>query len=148
MPALLTPVRERRLLQSAVTVAALLPILAGLAGVNGGLSGVDAAARWSLNGDSHVRYLSGMIVAIGVGFLTTVPAIEACGSRFRLLTGLVVVGGLARLYAVALCGLPGPAMRLGLLMELLVAPALALWRERLERRLAVDRPAPRGMTFS
>lgn len=148
MPALLNPVRERRLLQSAVTVAAVLPILAGLAGVNGGLSAVDAAAPWSLNGDSHVRYLSGVIFAIGVGFLTTVPAIEACGSRFRLLTGLVVVGGLARLYALALCGLPGPAMRLGLLMELLVAPGLALWRERLERRFAFDHPAPRGMTFS
>jgi hypothetical protein len=140
--------RERRLLQSAVTVAAILPILAGLAGVNGGLSALDAAARWSLNGDSHVRYLSGLIFAIGVGFLTTVPAIEACGSRFRLLTGLVVVGGLARLYAVALCGLPGPAMRLGLLMELLVAPGLALWRERLEHRLAFDPTARRGMTFS
>lgn len=148
MPPLLSLARERRLLQSAVTVAAIVPILAGLTGVNGGLSGLDATASWSLNGDSHVRYLSGVIFAIGVGFLTTVPGIEACGSRFRLLTGLVVVGGLARLYAVALCGLPGPAMRLGLLMELLVAPGLALWREHLERRLAFDRKALRGMTFS
>jgi Domain of unknown function (DUF4345) len=148
MPPLLSLARERRLLQSAVAVAAILPILAGLAGVNGGLSAFDAAAHWSLNGDSHMRYLSGVIFAVGVGFLTTVPAIETCGSRFRLLTGLVVVGGLARLYAVGLCGLPGPAMRLGLLMELLVAPGLALWRERLERRLTCDHTAPRGMTFS
>jgi len=147
MRPLLSFARERRLLQSAVTLAAFIPILAGLAGVNGGLSAFDASARWSLNGDSHVRYLSGLIFAIGVGFLTTVPAIEACGSRFRLLTVLVLVGGLARLYAVALWGLPGPAMRAGLVMELLVAPGLALWRERVERRLAGEHPSG-GMTFS
>ncbi len=134
MRPLLSLARERRLLQSAVTLAACIPILAGLAGVNGGLGALDASARWSLNGDSHVRYLSGLIFAIGVGFLTTVPAIEACGSRFRLLTVLVLVGGLARLYAVLLWGLPGPAMRAGLVMELLVAPGLALWREHVERR--------------
>jgi len=147
MRLLLSPARERRLLQSAVTVAALIPILAGLAGVGGGLGAFDASARWSLNGDSHVRYLSGLIFAIGVGFLTTVPAIEACGSRFRLLTVLVLVGGLARLYAVVLWGLPGPAMRAGLVMELLVTPGLALWRERVQRRLPGARPAG-GMTFS
>ncbi|HEU0059064.1 MAG TPA: DUF4345 domain-containing protein [Hyphomicrobiaceae bacterium] len=141
MRPLLSLARERRLLQSAVTVAALIPIGAGLAGVNGGLAAFDAAARWSLNGDSHVRYLSGLIFAIGAGFLTTVPAIEACGARFRLLTLLVLVGGLARLYAVALWGLPGPAMRAGLVMELLVAPGLALWRERVERGLAAAQPA-------
>jgi len=38
-------------------------------------------------------------------------AIEASGSHFRLLTGLVFVGGLARLYAAVLTGPPGPAMR-------------------------------------
>jgi hypothetical protein len=34
-----------------------------------------------------------------------------------------------------LVGLPGPAMRVGLALELVAAPLLALWRERLERRL-------------
>jgi len=135
MRPLLSVARERRLLQAAVLLAALIPICAGLMGVNGGLAAIDAAARWTLNGDSHVRYLSGLIFAIGVGFLSTVPGIEACGARFRLLTLLVLIGGLARLYAVALWGLPGPAMRGGLVMELLVAPGLALWRERVERRL-------------
>src|SRR5262249_35256480 len=78
MRPLLSVARERRLLQSAVLLAALIPICAGLMGVNGGLAAIDAAARWTLNGDSHVRYLSGLIFAIGVGFLSTVPGIEAC----------------------------------------------------------------------
>ena len=104
MGPLLTLAGERRLLQC------LVPILVGLSGINGGLSAFDPYARWSLNGDSHVRYLSGLILAIGVGFWTTVPAIESHGARFRLLTALVLVGGLGRLYAVTLWGLPGAAM--------------------------------------
>jgi hypothetical protein len=131
----LSPANERRLLQITVTLAALIPILVGLAGIAGGLGALDAAAGWSLNGDSHVRYLSGLVLAIGVAFWSTVPTIEASGSRFRLLTSLIVVGGLARLYAVLLAGPPGPAMRAGLALELVAAPSLALWRERLERRL-------------
>jgi hypothetical protein len=43
---------------------------------------------------------------------------------------------------VAASGLPGPAMRAGLALELLAAPLLALWRERLERRLSKDRRQP------
>jgi hypothetical protein len=46
----------------------------------------------------------------------------------------VLTGGLARLYAMALAGLPAAGMVGGLVMELGVTPALALWRERLERR--------------
>ena len=133
---------ERRLLQGTVTVAALIPILVGLAGIVAGLGAFDASAGATLNGDSHVRYLSGLIFAIGIAFWSTVPAIEVSGSRFRLLTGLVVVGGLARLYAAVLAGLPGPAMRAGLALELLAAPLLALWRERLERRLTKEHRWP------
>jgi fumarate reductase subunit D len=129
---------ERRLLQGTVTVTALIPILVGVAGIVAGLGAFDASDGASRNADSHVRYLSGLSLAIGVAFWSTVPAIEASGSRFRLLTGLVVVGGLARLYAAVRTGLPGPAMRAGLALELLAAPLLALWRERLERRLSRD----------
>jgi hypothetical protein len=142
MSARLSTARERRLLQSTVTLAASVPVLVGLAGIVGGLGAVDAAAGWSLNGDSHVRYLSGLMLAVGVAFWSTVPSIEAEGSRFRLLTALVVVGGLARLYASVLAGLPGPGMRAGLGLELVAAPSLALWREGLERRLNKGRCRP------
>lgn len=126
--------RERRLLQICVAVLALVPVLAGLAGVLHGLALLDARAILSRDGDSHVHYLSGLLLAIGLGFWSTVPRIETQGPRFRLLTALVVVGGLARLYAAARAGLPAAAMAGGLVMELAVTPALALWRERLERR--------------
>ena len=42
------------------------------------------------------------------------------------------------LYAVALFGLPASSMVVGLIMELVVAPSLALWRERIEQRCAAS----------
>ncbi len=126
--------RERRALQLTVSVLALVPILAGLAGILFGLDLFDAHARLSRSGDSHVRYVSGVLLAIGLGFWSTIPRIDTEGTRFRLLTALVLTGGLARLYALALFGPPAIGMVAGLVMELLVTPGLAYWRESLERR--------------
>ena len=79
------------------------------------------------------RYLSGLLLAIGLAFWGTVPRIEAQGVRFRLLTLLVFTGGLARLTGIFLVGLASPAMLFGLVMELFITPGLAFWRERLDR---------------
>jgi hypothetical protein len=130
----LSPMSERRLLQSIVAVLALVPILAGLAGIAGGLGVLDRHLAQSLNGDSHLRYLSGLLLAIGLGYWSTLPRIEAQGDRFRLLTGLVLIGGLARLYGLAHDGVPGMAMLAALIIELVVTPGLAIWRERLDER--------------
>lgn len=132
------PAAERRLLQAAVVLAALVPVLAGLHGVLLGLDTFGTHARLSLTGDSHVRYLSGLVLAIGVGFWSTVHRIHERGARFRLLACLVVAGGLARLYGfLALGTLTGVALA-ALFMELAVTPALALWRERVEHRARRD----------
>ena len=125
---------ERRLLQVTVAVLALVPILAGAAGIVWGIGVFDRRLAPSLGGDSHIRYLSGVMLAIGLGYWSTVPRIEAQGDRFRLLTGLVLVGGLARLYALARVGVPGSAMVAALVLELGVTPGLAIWRERVEVR--------------
>ena len=129
-----SPIGERRLLQATVVVLALVPILAGATGIIWGIGAFDRRLVPSLGSDSHIRYLSGIMLAIGLGYWSTVPRIEAQGDRFRLLTGLVLVGGLARLYALARVGAPGSAMLAALVLELGVTPCLAIWRERVEAR--------------
>ncbi|WGF89858.1 DUF4345 domain-containing protein [Marinivivus vitaminiproducens] len=129
----MTGAAERRALQAAVTVLALVPVGAGLAGALSGAAflGVpDGTADL----DSHVRYLSGLLLAVGIGFWRCVPAIESRGGRFALLTAIVATGGLARLAGVAAEGWPGPAMMFGLVMELAVTPGLYLWQRRIARR--------------
>lgn len=124
---------QLRMLQVAVAVLSLVPIGAGLAGAIFGIGVFEPAASVGYDADSTGRYLSGLLFAVGLAFWTTVPRIEAQGVRFRLLTLLVFTGGLARLTGLFLVGIPSRFMLGGLVMELLVTPALALWRERLER---------------
>lgn len=98
-------------------------------GLRGGLTGGLVDEPVSLL--SHERYLSGLLAAIGLGFWTTIPDIEEKTGRIRLLTALVVGGGLARLLGVIMGdGLSfvtaGP-----LVMELVVTPMLCLMQSRL-----------------
>ena len=122
---------ERRALQFAVFLAAWVPVAGGGAGA---ILGARAFGSWPGAGaDSHVRYLSGLLLAIGLAYWACIPAIERRTNLFRALTFLVVVGGLARLAGLVLVGDPG-RMHFALIMELGVAPLLCLWQTRVARR--------------
>jgi hypothetical protein len=131
-------VSERRALQLVVAVASLVPIFAGAAGIILGPAMVDAGNVPNA-ADSHFRYLSGLLLGIGLAFASTVPRIEVRTARFRLLTAIVVVGGLGRLWSLLVRGAPNRQMVAALVMELGVTPALALWQGRVAA--SVDRPA-------
>jgi hypothetical protein len=125
---------ERRLLQIVVAAACLVPLSIG------GISVVEGPA-WLMDGaipprdlDSHFRYISGIFLGVGIAFATCIPAIEARGARFRLLSALVVSGGLARLVSLIAVGAPSQGHLLGLGMELVVVPLLVAWQHGLARR--------------
>lgn len=126
---------ERRLLQIAVAIACLVPLLAGGAGVIEGpdMAGGKAIAR-SADLGSHFRYLSGLLLGLGIAFAASIPTIEKRGELFAALSFLVVVGGLARLASLLTDGAPGTAHMLALVMELGVVPCLFLWQRRVARR--------------
>ena len=124
---------ERLALQIVVAIGSLIPIGAGAAGIVLGPAMVDAATV-PVAADSHYRYLSGLLLGIGVAFATTIPGIERRTTRFRVLTGIVVAGGLGRLVSLLLRGPPDRQMLAALVMELVVTPALALWQTRIARR--------------
>lgn len=125
---------ERRALQIAVALGSLVPISAGAAGILLGPRLVDAAASGLIDLDSHFRYLSGLLLAIGIGYVSTIPRIETHGRRFWLLTGIVVVGGLGRLMSLWAIGVPSVPMVAALGMELVITPGLAVWRWRVGRQ--------------
>lgn len=128
---------ERRLLQFCTALACLVPISAGTMGViesAGMLRGVEAPPPIDL--DSHYRYLSGLLLGIGIGFAICIPRIEERAPLYRFLGMIVVVGGLARLISLVQYGWPGVGHRFGLAMELVVVPALMLWQARVARRHA------------
>jgi hypothetical protein len=121
--------RERRLLQRAVALAGVVPVSAGLFGVLFGAA-LTGDGGLSASGDSHYRYLSGLLLGIGLLFWSSIPAIETRTGRFQCLTLVVVAGGLARLAGLALIGMPSLTTLGALVMELGVTPALCLWQGR------------------
>lgn len=125
------------MLQIAVGIACLVPFFAGGSGVIESaamLKGVERPLPIDL--DSHYRYLSGLLLGIGIGFACCVPKIERSGTLFRALGLVVVVGGLARLLSAVQFGLPGPGHCFGLAMELVTVPLLMVWQARVQRRFA------------
>lgn len=124
---------ETRTLQTAVAMACLVPIGAGAAGILVGSRMLEVVTVPSVDLDSHFRYLSGLLLALGIAFASTIPRIATHGASFRLLTGIVVVGGMGRLLALLAIGPPSTAMVAALVMELLVTPGLALWQRRIAR---------------
>jgi uncharacterized membrane protein YfcA len=136
---------EKRLLQAAVALGCLVPIFGGGLGVWYGPAMVGLAAA-APAADAHFRYLSGLLLAIGFGFLSTVPRIEAHCARFRLLAAIVVAGGLGRLLSVALSGALDAATLFALAMELAVTPALALWQWRVALAGPTRSPHPKRPT--
>ena len=125
----MSPHAERRLLQLTVLLAGFVPVMAGVWGAAGGLHSPGVSA------DSEARYLSGLLLGIGLCFWGCLPRIERRGAEVRIMVLIVVTGGLARLFGAFFTGAWGPAVALPLVMELGVTPLLALWRERVQRRL-------------
>lgn len=122
-----------RLLQMAVFLGAGVPVSAGLIGIIMGSGVIASPDDFLLPIDSHFRYLSGLLLAVGLGFWLTIPHIEQQGIKFRLLTFIVFVGGLARLVSVYVHGWPSPPMIFGLCMELIVTPLLSYWQYRMAK---------------
>lgn len=127
---------ETRLLQAVVAVACLLPLVVGGQGIVHGPAPFGHLAEVPRDLDSHFRYISGIFFATGLGFASCIPDIAAKGPRFRLLGGLIVVGGGARLVSLLAVGVPSRGHVLGLAMETVVVPLLMLWQWDFARRTA------------
>jgi hypothetical protein len=133
-----TPTTEKRLLQAATVLASVVPLSMGVWSVLRSaavLKGVEPPLAIDL--DSHFRYLSGLLLGIGLVFLACLRNIERHRPVFLALGFVILVGGLARLLSVIELGWPTAGHRFGLVMELIVVPTIVIWQSRVARRLAI-----------
>ena len=121
--------RRLRTVQVLVLCCGLIPVAAGTVGV---LIGPPMAggATGPIGLDSHFRYLSGLLLGIGLAYWSLVPGLARHTAAFRLLTAIVIAGGLGRLFGVFAEGVPPPSMLAALAVELLVTPLLCLLQAR------------------
>ncbi len=126
----LTRAMEKRLLQLAILIGGVVPVSAGFEGASRGARFVGS---WPGQGaDSQFRYLSGLLLGVGLLLWGCVPTIERRTTIVRTATFFVVIGGLSRLYGWIVAGDPGNS-RWALGMELVVTPLICLWQGRVAR---------------
>ena len=125
---------DRRLLQIAVAVAGLVPVAAGALGA----LRPELLIAGPAHALTHGAYLSGLLMGLGLAFWSLIPTIERQGHVFGLLTGLVALGGLARVFTAARLGAWSLSVELPLIMELGVTPALWLWQRRIAQKFLAD----------
>lgn len=141
----MTPLFEKRLLQIAIAVGGGFSLVFGTMSVVHGVEILmPGGGVPNLNLDSHFRYLSGIFLGVIVALYSCIPGIERKGPRFRLLGGLVVCGGVARLIGVMAMGAPGAGHLIGLALELVITPLLLLWQARIARRMDQTNERPAG----
>lgn len=125
---------EKRLLQAVVALVLILPFTAAFAGVLGGPRFLGHPPVIPTDLDSHFRYVSGIFLAMLIGYVSCIPNIERKTQRLRLLGALTICGGAMRLLSLLTVGVPSIGHQIGLGIELGIAPAILLWQARVARR--------------
>jgi hypothetical protein len=121
---------EKRLLQIAVALAGLAPLTAGALGL---LDPGRLGLYGSLSSVTHAAFLSGLLLGIGLAYWSLIPDIEKQSPAFSLLTAIVLLGGLARLWMALRLGAFAPSITGPLALELVVAPLLWVWQQQISK---------------
>lgn len=125
-------VAERRIFQITVLAASIVPIAAGAAGVLAGPRILHGVASASPDLESHFRYLSGLLLGIGLAFVACAADLDRRAGLYRSLSLIVILGGLGRLLGAIERGSPSGANRFAFAMELVVVPLLLIWFARIK----------------
>jgi hypothetical protein len=121
---------QRRALQIVIVIGGCVPVGAGILGIAYGPQWAGIASH--VEAASHLRYLSGLLLAIGLLFWMAIPDIERRTTWVALLASIVVTGGLARLAGVIFAGDAATTGTVfSLMMELVVTPLIWAWQRRL-----------------
>lgn len=128
--------RSRRRLQAGTAILASVPITTGLIGFAGladPLYGTTHSTAAVLL-DSNLRFFAGLWLGLGLAVAWLVPAIERHTTLFRVLWGMIFLGGLGRLLSLLLVAAPPLPFVFFTLLELAGAPLFVAWQARLAAR--------------
>ncbi|CAF3046353.1 unnamed protein product [Rotaria sp. Silwood2] len=126
--------RNQRLsLQIVIGLIAMIPIFVGLNGIFQGPNVLLKTNDYSIQVDSHLRYLSGLRVAMGIFLLRNLPTIDRNGDDLCRVSLFVFIGGLGRLWGLITIGFDFDAI-IAALIELFILPIICLWQNQIERK--------------
>lgn len=121
---------NKRGLQIATTMLALVPIITGLVGLTGLSDPLYAALNLPQDAtlDSNLRFHSGVWLGVGLAAAWTAPRIERETTLFRALWLMIFLGGIGRLLSLALAGMPFAPFVGFTVLEIIGAPFFVFWQ--------------------
>ncbi|ACT92923.1 DUF4345 domain-containing protein [Dyadobacter fermentans] len=124
--------QNRKLLQIALGVCALVPIFTGLLGMAGNNNplyyGTDQPAGLLL--DSNLRFLNGLSVGIGVCTLSIIPDIKRRSAELRLICTVIFIGAVGRMLSIASYGFPPFPFDIIVFFEMALPPLFVFWQSK------------------
>jgi hypothetical protein len=129
---------NKRGLQVATAVLGAIPVITGIITMFGLSDPIYASAGIPANAllDSNLRFFGGVWLGLGIALYWLIPNIEKQTVLFRVLWGMIFLGGIGRLLSMIYIGLP-PLPFIGFTaLEIIGAPFFILWQARLSRTAA------------
>ncbi len=83
--------------------------------------------------DSELRFLGGVWLGLGLTVLATVKDVEKHFALYRILWGMIFLGGIGRLISMFVIGLP-PVPFIGFaVLEIVGAPIFLYWHKQISK---------------
>jgi hypothetical protein len=123
---------NKRTLQVATGIVAVVSVVTGTIGMSGISAPIYASANLPTYPllDSNLRFLTGIWLGLGLALFWLIPSIERQGTSYRILWGMIFLGGIGRLLSLLFVGKP-PVMFVGFaLFEVFGAPVFIYWQYR------------------
>jgi hypothetical protein len=126
---------NKRPLQITTAVLATIPVLTGIITMFGLGDPIYASSGLPANAllDSNLRFFGGIWLGLGLALYWLIPNIEKHTVLFRVLWGMVFLGGVGRLLSMFFLAWPPLPFVAFTVLEIVGAPIFIAWQARLAR---------------
>jgi Domain of unknown function (DUF4345) len=126
----------KRALQYTGSILGLIPVITGiigLMGVNDPLY-VAIGIPKSILLDSNLRFFSGVWLGLGLTLLWLIPRIDKEATIFRIVWGMIFLGGIGRLLSMLTLGAPPLPFMAFTALEIIGAPLFIYWQHKIQNK--------------
>ena len=123
---------NRTVLQVLTAILGIVPVVTGLIGLLGLNDPLYApvSTPHAILLDTNLRFFSGLWLGLGLALLWLIPSIERQTSLFRVIWGMIFVGGIGRVLSLIFAGAPPAPFIFFTFLEIIGAPVFIYWQHR------------------